>query len=460
MKKIKNSWNAFCNYLKENAKDPSLIRYEANNSSSHGAGLTCGVMSVLVFVVYYKVAYAFCTVEGLQDMKAHAIFAQNFYLNPDEFFKTWLKVPHMLWHLVTKTFESRLGVPLWDAASLSFALFGLFAFGIMTWFLYGFLKCHTGQKRLAFASLCGAALSFVGPLIMAWFSDPYAGSFTPNPLHNPTHIASKGFGMIAMMAGIDVIRRYRNERPAFFQGKLVYLWFSIASLLSVLAKPTFMYMLLPAGILVILLDLIAAAKKQLLENAEQKERQGKKKSGKHGNASQLKAIWGAAWRLALASLPACAYILTEYVALFYYGTEKGTSAVITEPFYVWHFFTWDVPTSVLLGMFFPIWMLVTNLGYFYKSVEGRLSVLGYAIGVLEFSFLAESGSRMDAANFSWCMMAGMTIFYAVALYRLMLTSLQEKQSKSHTAYLIISWFLLFLHVYSGLSIYDVFAGIL
>ena len=35
-------------------------------------------------------------------------------------------------------------------------------------------------------------------------------------------------------------------------------------------------------------------------------------------------------------------------------------------------------------MCFPIWMVLTNLGYFSKSEEGRLSVLGYAFGVLEF----------------------------------------------------------------------------
>ena len=105
-------------------------------------------------------------------------------------------------------------------------------------------------------------------------------------------------------------------------------------------------------------------------------------------------------------------------------------------------------------------MLLTNLGYFYKSAEGRLSVLGYAFGVLEFSILAESGSRKDAGNFSWCMMAGMTIFYAVAVYRLMLSTLQEKTRKAHSAYLVVSWFLLFLHVYSGLSLYEVFMGIL
>ena len=453
-------WKALTNYLNENAKDPSRERYAENSEKAPAAPLTCGAMAVLVFVIYYKVAHAYCLMDGLQDMKAHAEFAQNFYLNPTEFFKTWLKVPHMLWHLVTKALESRMGLPLWDAASLSFALFGLFAFAVMTWFLYGMLKCHTGQRRLAYASLLGAFLSFVGPLIMEWFSNPYLGSFTPNPLHNPTHIASKGFGMLAMMAGIDVIRAYRGESPAFFR-KHPYLWFSISALLSVLAKPTFLYMLLPAGVLLILIDLLGALKEVYLKGSAAKE--ASKKKATHLQLEQrkkLKAIWNTAWKLALASLPACAYILTEYVALFFWGTEQGTSVVFTKPFEVWHFYTWDVPTSVLLGMLFPIWMLLTNLGYFYKSAEGRLSVLGYAFGVLEFSILAESGSRKDAGNFSWCMMAGMTVFYAVAVYRLMLTSLQEKSGKAHTAYLIISWFLLLLHLYSGLSLFNVFAEIL
>ena len=454
-------WKAFSNYLKDNAKDPSRERYLENNHQTPYGPVVAGALGVLVFVVYYKIAYAFCIVEGSQDMKSHAEFAQNFYLNPTEFFKTWLKVPHMLWHLVVKTFESRMGLPLWDAASFTFALFGLFAFGTMTWFLFCMLRSHTEQKRLAYAALGGMALSFVGPLIMAWFSDGYLGAFTPNPLHNPTHIASKGFGMLTMMAGIDVIRGYRKESPVFFR-KHPYLSFSLFALLSVLAKPTFLYMLLPAGILLILIDLISAFVGLYRPVGTAKENGTKKAQikGQLERRQRLLAVWGAAWRLALASLPACAYILTEYIALFFWGTEQGTSVVVTKPLEVWHFYTLNVPTSILLGMLFPIWILLTNLGYFYKSAEGRLSVLGYAFGVLEFSILAESGSRKDAGNFSWCMMAGMTIFYAVAVYRLMLSTLQERTGKAHSAYLVISWFLLFLHVYSGLSLYEVFAGIL
>ncbi|MCR5500089.1 MAG: hypothetical protein K6F31_06825 [Acetatifactor sp.] len=461
---MKKAWKALLDYFKNNAKEPSTDKYVEGGTAQPVDALTCGVLGSLVFILYYKIAYGFCISDSLQDMKAHAIFAQNFYLKPQNFWEAWLKVPHMLWHLVVKTLESRLHFPLWNAASFTFALFGLFAFFVMTWFLYGLLKGHTGQKRLAYASLGAAALSFVGPYVCEWLTfDAYLGAFSPNPLHNPTHIASKGFGMLAMMAGIDVIRKYKRLSPLYFK-KGVYVWFAISALLSVIAKPTFMYMLMPAGVVILLIDLISAINACLVEGSKEEGQNGKEKkqlAKRQVEArSRLSAVWGGAWKLALATLPACAYVLTEYVALFYYGTEKGSGVVLTKPLEVWHFYIADVKVAILLGMCFPLWMLLTNLGYFTKSAEGKLSLMGYAFGVLEFSILAESGSRKDAGNFAWCMMAGMTVFFAVAVYRLMLVSLQQRTGKAKTAYLIFSWFLLALHVYSCLSYFEVFSTIL
>ena len=438
-KMIKKWGNKLLEKLRENAKDPTHVRYEESASSAQSSLIACGGLAVLVFVLYYRIAHDFCTAEGLQDMKAHSEFALDFYLNPEVFLKTWLKVPHMLWHLIVKFFQSRIHMPLWEAASFTFALFGVFSFAVTVWFLYGLLRNYTDQKKLGLASLGSVSLAFAGPLIMEWFADGYAGQFTPNPLHNPTHMASKGFGMLAMMAGIDIIRNYRGRETVFFKGKRLYLYFGFFSFFSALAKPTFMYMLLPAGVIMVLLDLL---------------------KGTVGKTTPVKTVWNAAWKLAVATLPTCAYLLTEYVALFFFGSEQGISVVLTKPLEVWHFFSYDVPTSILLGMCFPIWMLLTNLGYFYRSAEGRLGVLGYMTGVLEFSVLAESGSRKDAGNFAWCMMAGMTVFFAVSVCRLILSTMQQKCGARHAAYVIFSWFLLFLHVYSGLSLYNVFSSML
>lgn len=438
-KMIKKLGNNFLKRLKENAKDPSQVRYEESASSAQFSFIVCAGLAMSVFVLYYRIAHAFCITEGLQDMKAHAEFAQDFYLNPEVFFKTWLRVPHMLWHLIVKFFQSRVHMPLYEAASFVFALFGVFSFAVTVWFLYGLLKTYTGQKKLGLASLGSVSLSFAGPLIMEWFADGYMGQFTPNPMHNPTHMACKGFGLLAMMAAIDIIRNYHGQETVFFKGKSQYLYFGIFSFFSTLAKPTFMYMLLPAGVVMIFHDLL----KSTVEKTP-----------------SARAVWNAAWKLAVASLPTCAYLLTEYIALFFFGREQGTSVVLTKPLEIWHIYSYDVPTSILLGMCFPIWMLLTNLGYFYKTVEGRLSVLGYLMGVLEFSLLAESGGRKDAGNFAWCMMAGMTVFFAVSVCRLTLSTMRQKCGAKHAAYVIFSWFLLFLHVYSGLSLYDVFASML
>ena len=135
-KKIKKLGNKFLEGFRKNAEDPSQAHYEEAPSSAQSSFIVCAGLAVLVFVLYYRSAHAFCTADGLQDMKAHANFALNFYLNPEVFFKTWLRIPHMLWHLIVKFFQSRVHMPLWEAASFTFAVFGVFSFAVKTWFLY------------------------------------------------------------------------------------------------------------------------------------------------------------------------------------------------------------------------------------------------------------------------------------------------------------------------------------
>ena len=105
-------------------------------------------------------------------------------------------------------------------------------------------------------------------------------------------------------------------------------------------------------------------------------------------------------------------------------------------------------------------MLFTHPGYFLKTYEGRLALAGYAVGTAEFTLLAETGERMQAANFSWCMMAGMGVFFAVAVVRLILTTLSAKKTKAHIANVMAGWFLVLLHVYSLVTYYHIFDDIL
>ena len=440
-KAVNDLWDKIVDWFKNSSKDPCEDSYEDTKSPSYAAYVACGGFAVLIFVAYYLVAFVFCNDPGRQDMKAHALFAQEFYMRSDLFLKAWLRLPYMMWHLIVKTLESRCGFPLWDAASFAFASFGVFNFGITTWFLKNLIERYTKKNAFMFSAVGSLLLSFVGPLSCWWVGDAYGTALSPNPLHNPTHMAVKGFGLLLLMAGIDIIRRYRDEETVFFKKeKRLYLYFGIFLFLSTITKPTFMYMLLLAGFIIVLIDLVKGLVK------------------KDGTADK---IGSAIWKIACASIPSIIYLLVEYFAFYYWGDETNSSSIIfTKPLTVWHMLAEDVPTAILLGMCFPLYMLITHPGYFFKSLEGRLALVCYAVGVAEFTLLAESGARMDAANFAWCMMAGMGVFYAVAVVRLILTTLLSKKNKAHIANVMIGWFLLLLHVYSLFSYYHIFDDIL
>lgn len=396
------------------------------------------VIGVIVYAYYFTKGYELAIAPIHCDMYVHIGFAENFYLNPTEFLKYWLKVPYCFWHLIVKTLSSRMGVELYHAGAFVFAVFGVLAYVVNTHLILGVIRNRRFEHETVFAAVLGAALCFVGPYNIDYLGDAYLIAFSPNPMHNPTHMAVKAFGMLTAMAGIDMIREYRSEERLFFPGiKKLPVLFGVFLFLSTVTKPTFMYMLLPAGVLAVLTDLIIS-----LIRKEQKDR--------------LPLIGRTVLRFFLASIPSLVYLFIEYLAFYSWGNSVYHSSVIfTKPLTVWHFTALSVPTAILIGMCFPLFMFVTDIKFFLKTSEGRLAAISYAVGVLEFSVLAESGAGMDAANFSWCMMAGMTVFFAVSLSRLADVTLDPGTGRLAKFRIAIAWVLFALHVYGFLSYYKV-----
>lgn len=435
---VKNFLGKVKEWYGDSAKNPALYEYEETKGFSAGAYVLAGVFATIIFSVYYLIAFTYVLSPGVNDIQCHAEFARDFYLDKELFLKAWLRVPYMFWHLIVKFLSSRAGFPLADAAAFTYAGFGLFTYIVTAEFLSGIMSTYTGKKQYSLSFIGSFALSFVGPLCCMWLEgDAYWGSFTPNPMHNPTHMAVKAFGMLSMMAGIDIIRRYREEKAMFFKNeKALYVYFGVFLFMSTFTKPTFMYMLLPAGVIVVLTDIIVNSIK---------------KTGK------AKKIWKVAGWLCLASLPSLIYLVFEYCAFYLWGDVTSYySVILTPPFEVWHIFTPQIKLRILLGMFFPLFMLVTRPGYFFKSTEGKLGLVGYITGFLEFTFIAESEYRMDSANFAWCLMAGMTVFFAVAVGRLIIETFVKKNTTGHIVYVVTGWFLLSLHVYSCMYYYKLF----
>lgn len=388
--------------------------------------------AVFLFVITYKYVLWQLAPGGLSDLAFHTKHAESIYL--DRFTVAWLKVPYLFWHLCVKGFIKFLKFPLNDAAACTCATFAFIQYFITLFIIEKIGRHYTGRD-IGFVSPCIAGmLGLVMPLYIWWFNGyQHEGQFSINPIYNPTHMAVKPFGLLAFAIGVDLILLYQEKEPLFFTGKKLRKWlyvlFAVVLFLSTFMKPTFMYMLLPAGAIYLLIDFVVA----LL-----------RKDGSY------KKVWNFMWKIACASVPAILYLLIEYGVFYFWEGTNRDSVVAIYPFLTaWHLFSPDVPTSIMLAMAFPLWMLITNCKYFLETVEGRLSVIGYAVGTLEFSFFVETGDRLEHLNFAWELMSGMLLFWVIAGARLAELTFASKPGKKNTIIVIVGWILLSIHLFSG-----------
>ncbi len=387
-------------------------------------------LAVLLYVIIYK--YALNQIpQVLADLYYHTYYiAERIYLNSIR--EIWLQRPYLFWHLCVKGFIKFFHFPTEAASANTCGLFAAFGFLVTYWILR---KLAPKDKDTSTLCAFGAfLLSLVQPLYIPWINTyQYEGQFSINPIFNPTHMASKPFGLLAFAVGVDLFRVYKGEKPLFFfrsSNLRLYLLFGFFLFMTTITKPTFMYMLLPAGVIFILLELALALFK------------------KDGSA---KKTWSTMWRLALASVPSLCYLALEYAAFYLWGGTNADASIAIYPiFTAWHIYSDNIPVSVLMAMSFPLWMLLTNLKYFLRSVEGRLSLFGYGVGTLMFSFLVETGDKLGHLNFSWPMMAGMLLFWVVAVSRLIHATASADDSLYNRLYVSVSWVLLAVYLFSGL----------
>lgn len=391
------------------------------------------LMAVLVFVIMYKYALNMWNQGGFNDLREHTLHAENIYL--DRLRTAWLKRPYLFWHLCVKGCIKVFRMPVEASASCTHGFFAGFNCLVTFFLLDRTGERLTGRDVGVVAALMSGVLGFVEPLYVPWFNPyQYEGQFSINPIFNPTHMAVKPFGLICFMLAVDLILVYQGKEKLYFLNARRNLWlyvaFSVFLFLSVFTKPTFLYMLLPAGAVYLLIDLVLALKR------------------KDGSA---KKVWGFMWRIACVSIPSLLYLMLEYAAFYFWGGTNEDASVAIYPFLTaWHIYSPDVPRSLRLAMAFPIWMGITNLKYFFKSEEGRLSLLGYAVGTTEFCFVVETGNKLGHLNFAWPMMSGMLLLWVICVARLIALTMNPTVHKRNTVVVLGGWILLFLHLFSGL----------
>lgn len=389
-------------------------------------------LGTVIFVIVYKYTLTALSVEGINDIKEHTWTAESIYL--DRFWEAWLQRPYLFWHLCVKGFVKFFQMPIEAATSCTCACFAALNYGITVFILNRISFRETKHEGKIIPAVIAAILSVVMPLYMYWFNqNQYVGQFSINTFGNPTHSAVKPFGLLVFIFAVDLILVGKEKEPLFCTGikirKWLYALFSIALFLSTFTKPTFMYMLLPAGAVYLLSDFMVALR--------------------HKNGS-WKKMWSLMWKMAAACIPSIIYLLIEYAAFYVWGGTNADSKVAIYPFLTaWRLCTPNVFKSILLAMMLPIFMIIVDCKYFIGSVEGRLSMIGYAVGTLEFAFFVETGSKLEHFNFAWPMMSGMLLLWVIGAAKLGERTCRMITDRKNNFIVIVGWILLTIYMFSG-----------
>lgn len=397
--------------------------------------------AILFGILLAYVTYVFVLNElpkPLADFNGHTYVYLPMF-NKETWVKGWMAAPYCMWHLTVLFFNKIFLIPLEISAAYSTCIFTLFAYFVLYWMIQKMTAAAGSAESPAKCAVTAFGLCLVQPLYFGWLDagGRFLGSYSMNPLHNPTQMCARGFSLVCLCLVYDIFGRQKDENyhGIFFHVenglKKYYICLALALFLSAMAKPTFAEMFIPTVALLMLGEWIT----RLVHRQD-------------GTAAYFKKCL----TMLLCAVPALLYILIQFLAYFIWGGSYGDdgSLIVTKLFEVWNMYTENVGLSVLTGMAFPLFMLAINSRYFLKDDLGRLALTGYCVGFLEAAFLGESGQKLSYSNFLWPMMSGMLLMWVVSVLRLLVLEKAQADSRKKRILLNAAWALFFIHVLYGL----------
>jgi hypothetical protein len=214
-----------------------------------------------------------------------------------------------------------------------------------------------------------AMLSTVGLFIVCAIYVPvfnkniYLGQGSPNVWHNPTLIILKPFSFL--LTYLTICALDLREKKEY------WLWICVLLFLTMIFKPVFWLVYIPALFIYITLTQTKNLKVYLLAT--------------------------------VAILPCCILALYQY-HLMQIGFDKqsdGGSGVIISVFGVLHLYTPNVFISLLLAIGFPLAMAIFRFKAVFANKYLQFIWIMLVVGWIQMAFLAERGHHFGDGNFFW-----------------------------------------------------------
>jgi hypothetical protein len=225
-------------------------------------------------------------------------------------------------------------------------------------------SCRDGytDAELLFVTFLMMTVSSV--FIPGMVANMYLGQGSPNIWHSATLLTVKPLAFLAVFILFN--------RPDDHKGVAHYAGIWVLIILSIFAKPSFIFMLLPA------LWVLSALKGRLIDRP---------------------------FLIFLLALSAGSLLAVglQYYSVYYGGSvyAEQRATVVTDLLGVWSRYTKSVPVSIILGIAFPLSVVLASPRRVYENDSLLLCWLMTLCGVVMGATLAETGPRYHHANFMW-----------------------------------------------------------
>lgn len=303
---------------------------------------------------------------------------------------------------------------------------------VLKYFLDRFLQVRRGELLDYGSTISVYLLLFVSSLfpfsyfgryqtLAEGFLYRYKGAFSPNPLHNATYLAARPFAIIAFFLAVDNLQEYESVN-CWFRWK--YFLFSFFLLAATMTKPSFTLVLVSlCGIIMIW---------RLIRN---------KMKG-------LKAFW----QFGITFIPTFLALLYQYRDVFS-GVADGEEKGIGFGFLTaWKTATDNVFLSILLGLAFPLSVLLFQKFKIREKANLLFSWQFYLTALVMLAFLYEKGYRMQHVNFAWGYMYGLFFLFLSSL----ITLIQETRQRGQAVWqLVFQWIVFAAHVMCGIDYFRI-----
>jgi len=327
-------------------------------NSLYVTGSFLTVFATIIFLSYQQIF----TNTYESDTQQHLQFVYD-YLDNHEI------LSYPLWHLSTLYLAKLFHISIPYGAVLSSAFFVTLWYTVIFFYTQHTLKNFSANIHIAIAWI----VFLIGPLCIPWYQHIiFWGQGSPNIWHNVTLWTVKPFALLSVWLSLEGLNKNDHK---------LLLWGGIFLFVSIVAKPSFIIVFLPA------LTLFASVK-SLFKNR------------------QFLIFF------TLISIGSILLLIYQYIQTF----TQDEGRIIIDYLGVWSLSSPNIPISIILALAFPLAFTLLQL----DILKDDYILIGWImvfISIFYYATFAQSGRFYSHGNFGWSYMIAMSLLYLFSIVK-------------------------------------------